>query len=163
LPRPPRPSAARRASGRAGRAQAHLRARLGAARRESRATLDAIADILRECGELPLEIAGHTDSQGSAETNQRLSQERAEAVINALLERRVLVAGMVARGYGQDRPIADNATAAGREANRRIEISLIRSEREPQARDAEAEALLVFEPRVPGENDTRPTARPVRN
>ncbi len=130
---------------------------------DSRATLDDIAEVLRECGELPLEIAGYTDSQGRAETNLRLSQERAEAVVNALLERRVLVAGMVARGYGQDNPIADNATAAGREANRRIEISLIRGEDEPIARDPEREADLVFEPQTPGENDIRPTARPARN
>lgn len=137
----------------------------GSARLEagSRATLDALADVLRECGELPLEIAGHTDSQGRAETNQRLSQERAEAVINALLERRVLVAGMVARGYGQDRPIADNATADGREANRRIEISLLRPAPEPLARDPELEAELVFEPQSPGEGDIRPTARPDRD
>jgi OmpA-OmpF porin, OOP family len=130
---------------------------------DSAATLDAIAEVLRECGELPLEIAGHTDSQGRAETNQRLSQERAEAVVNALLERRVLVAGMVARGYGQDRPIADNATAAGREANRRIEMTLVRAEPEPAARDPDAEAELVFEPQEPGENAVRPTPRPARN
>ncbi|WP_209426042.1 OmpA family protein [Pararhodobacter sp. SW119] len=130
---------------------------------DSRAVLDEIAEILRECGELPLEVAGHTDSQGRAETNQRLSQERAEAVINGLLERRVLVAGMVAQGYGQDNPIADNATAAGREANRRIEISLIRPEPEPAARDAELEAQLVFEVQTPDADDTRPRARPAPN
>lgn len=129
----------------------------------SRATLDDIADILRECGELPLEVAGHTDSQGRAESNLRLSQERAEAVVNALLERRVLVAAMEARGYGQDHPIADNTTAAGREANRRIEIALIRPEAEPPTRDAEAEAQLVFEPQTPADDDTRPEARPARN
>jgi OmpA-OmpF porin, OOP family len=129
----------------------------------SRTTLDAIAEILRECGELPLEVAGHTDSQGRAETNQRLSQERAEAVVNALLERRVLVAGMVPRGYGQDRPIADNATATGREANRRIEISLVRSVPDPLTRDPDAEAQLVFEVQEAGENAVRPTRRPMRN
>jgi OmpA-OmpF porin, OOP family len=130
---------------------------------ESAATLDAIAEVLRECGELPLEIAGHTDSQGRAETNLRLSQDRAEAVVNALLERRVLVAGMVPRGFGQDQPIADNATAAGREANRRIEIALIREAEEPQARDPDAEADLVIEAQEPGENAVRPAPRPSRN
>lgn len=129
----------------------------------SRATLDAIAEVLHDCGELPLEIAGHTDSQGRAEANLRLSQDRAEAVLNALLERRVLVASMVARGYGQERPIADNATAAGREANRRIEMSLIRPPAETAARDAEAEAQLVFEPQAPAAGDVRPTRRPARN
>lgn len=88
------------------------------------ATLDAIAEVLRGCGEPPLEIAGFTDSQGREEMNLRLSQSRAEAVLAALLARRVPVAGMVAKGYGAAEPIADNRTEAGREANRRIEFRL---------------------------------------
>lgn len=91
---------------------------------EAAATLDAIADVLRGCAEFPLEIAGHTDAQGRAEMNLRLSQERAEAVLAGLLDRRVSVAAMVARGYGAAAPVADNATEAGREANRRIEFRL---------------------------------------
>ncbi len=129
---------------------------------ESRAALDQIADVLRDCGALELEVAGHTDSQGRAETNLALSQARAEAVINALLSRRVLVSGMEARGYGAEHPIADNATAAGREANRRIEMTLIRPEPEPLLRDPELEAELVFEIRTPGENTVRPEANPRR-
>jgi len=129
---------------------------------ESREALDQIADVLRECGALELEVAGHTDSQGRAETNLALSQSRAEAVINALLSRRVLVSGMEARGYGAERPVADNATAAGREANRRIEMTLIRPEPEPLLRDPELEAALEFEVQAPGENSTRPQANPRR-
>ncbi len=90
----------------------------------ARAAIDAIAEVLRGCGEIALEIAGHTDSQGRAEMNLRLSQARAEAVLAALAARRVPVANMVARGYGQDEPIADNRSEAGREANRRIEFRL---------------------------------------
>lgn len=129
---------------------------------ESRAALDQIADVLRDCGALELEVAGHTDSQGRAETNLALSQSRAEAVINALLSRRVLVSGMEARGYGAEQPIADNATAAGREANRRIEMTLIRPEPEPMERDPELEAQLTFDIQTPGENTTRPEASPRR-
>jgi len=128
----------------------------------SRQALDQIADILRDCGALEMEVAGHTDSQGRAETNLTLSQSRAETVINALLSRRVLVSGMEARGYGAAEPIADNATAAGREANRRIEMTLIRPEPEPLARDPELEAELVFEVQAPGENATLPEANPRR-
>lgn len=129
---------------------------------ESRAALDQIADILRECGALEMEVAGHTDSQGRAETNLALSQARAEAVINALLSRRVLVSGMEAQGYGAAHPIADNATADGREANRRIEMTLIRPEPEPLERDPELEAALEFEIQVPGDTTTRPEANPRR-
>lgn len=87
--------------------------------------LDKIAETLIECGRLEMEVAGHTDSQGRLETNMRLSQQRAEAVIAGLLSRGALVSDFVAKGYGPEFPIADNSTADGREANRRIEIRLI--------------------------------------
>ncbi|MBA4352119.1 MAG: hypothetical protein C0427_12845 [Rhodobacter sp.] len=84
-----------------------------------------LADALNECAAMPLEIAGHTDSQGSEEGNRALSQARAEAVLLALQGRRVEVSEMRAVGYGESRPIADNETEDGREANRRIEFTLI--------------------------------------
>lgn len=127
---------------------------------ESGQVIDRIADVLRECGELPFEVAGYTDSQGRAETNLNLSQARAEAVINALLARRVLVASLVAHGYGADNPVADNATEAGREANRRIEFHLIRPEPEPQPLDPALEAQLTFEIRTPDADTVRPRPRP---
>lgn len=127
---------------------------------ESRAVLDDIAEVLRDCGELPLEVAGHTDSQGRAETNLALSQQRAEAVVNALMERRVLVASMVPQGYGAAEPIADNATEEGREANRRIAFTLIRPEAPPEPLDPALEAELVFEGSAPPAEATRPRARP---
>ena len=83
-----------------------------------------LADILRDCPTVPMEIAGHTDSQGRETMNLELSQARADAVLNALMARRVLTANLVAKGYGETRPIADNGTEAGREANRRIEFTL---------------------------------------
>ncbi len=86
--------------------------------------MDAIALILDDCGELPLEIQGHTDSQGRESMNQALSQSRAQAVLAALRERRVLTSSLVAKGYGEASPIADNDTEEGREANRRIEFVL---------------------------------------
>ena len=92
---------------------------------EARLILDDIAEILRECGPMPLEIAGHTDSQGRESMNLELSQQRAEAVLAELRNRRVLTSSFVAQGYGESQPIADNGTEEGREANRRIEFSLI--------------------------------------
>lgn len=134
---------------------------------EANAGLDAIAAVLRECGEFPLEIAGHTDSQGRAEMNLALSQRRAEAVRDALASRRVLVSAITAQGYGQENPIADNATAAGREANRRIEFRLLGGDEEAQAvsaavpgRDPEAEAALEIPVIIVEEGSTRPEPRP---
>jgi len=91
-------------------------------------TLDRIAEILKKCEDVKMEIAGHTDSQGREEMNLNLSQARAEAVLTALMARRILTSGLVARGYGETRPIADNKTEEGREANRRIEFTLIEPE-----------------------------------
>ncbi len=87
--------------------------------------MDDIAEILRECGEITLEIGGHTDSQGREVMNQQLSLSRAETVLNELRMRRVLTGSITAVGYGESRPIADNDTEEGREANRRIEFKVI--------------------------------------
>ncbi len=99
---------------------------------EARVIIDDIAAILKRCGDLRLEIGGHTDSQGSETMNENLSQRRAQAVLNALRERRVLTGSITAKGYGESTPIADNKTEDGRDANRRIEIKLIRPEPIPE-------------------------------
>ncbi|MGL4321539.1 MAG: OmpA family protein [Paracoccaceae bacterium] len=91
----------------------------------AQATLAALADILTDCPGIEMEIAGHTDSQGSETGNQSLSQARAEAVLISLQGRGVDVANMSAKGYGEATPIADNGTDTGREANRRIEFTLL--------------------------------------
>ncbi|MEL6101800.1 MAG: OmpA family protein [Pseudomonadota bacterium] len=91
-------------------------------------TLDDIAEILKQCGSLRLEIQGHTDSQGREIMNLDLSQARAQSVLNELRVRRVLTSSFTAKGYGETVPIADNKTEEGREANRRIEFHLIRPE-----------------------------------
>lgn len=89
-------------------------------------TMDDIAEVLRQCGDLRLEIQGHTDSQGREEMNLNLSQARAQSVLNELRARRVLTSTYSAKGYGEADPIAENDTEEGREANRRIEFKLIR-------------------------------------
>lgn len=88
--------------------------------------MDDIAEILKTCGDLRLEIQGYTDSQGRESMNLALSQSRAESVLNELRARRVLTGSFTAKGYGEEAPVADNKTEAGREANRRIEFKLIR-------------------------------------
>ena len=91
----------------------------------ARGTLEALATLLKDCPGLAIEVAGHTDAQGSEGGNQALSQARSEAVLIALQGRRLPVEGFAAKGYGEALPVADNGTEAGREANRRIEFILI--------------------------------------
>ena len=92
----------------------------------SQRVLDKIAAVLEQCGELPLEIQGHTDSQGRETMNLNLSQARAQSVLNALAARRLLTGTFSAKGYGEAEPIADNGSEEGREANRRIEFRLFK-------------------------------------
>ncbi|MBC7740201.1 MAG: OmpA family protein [Candidatus Saccharibacteria bacterium] len=91
----------------------------------SASLMDAIAKGLKNCNAVKIEIAGHTDAQGSAGGNLALSQARAEAVMVALQGRQVDVSAMRAVGYGEGVPVADNGDESGREANRRIDFTLI--------------------------------------
>ncbi|WP_347864134.1 OmpA family protein [Planktomarina sp.] len=92
---------------------------------DSRDTVQAIAEVFERCLEAPIEIGGHTDSQGREEMNLNLSKSRAEAVLTALRGARVKLKSLTAEGYGETQPIADNGTEEGREANRRIEFRLL--------------------------------------
>ena len=118
---------------------------------ETQPVVDAIADILRECGDLPIRVSGYTDSQGREEMNRQLSQDRADAVLTALRARRVLVGTFESIGYGEENPIADNETEEGREANRRIEFSLI-----PDEPDVPEEALVAPGETSEGSDDSAP-------
>ncbi|PIE16890.1 MAG: hypothetical protein CSA68_00085 [Rhodobacterales bacterium] len=89
------------------------------------AVIARLAEIIKTCAPLKLEISGHTDSQGRESMNKALSQSRADAVLQAFIAQKVLTSGMSAVGYGESTPIADNGTEEGREANRRIEFNLI--------------------------------------
>ena len=115
------------------------------------ATIDAsslgivtdLAEILTDCGDLRLEIAGHTDSQGRSEMNLALSQDRAQAVLDALREQDVLGVRFTAKGYGEEEPVADNGTEEGREANRRIEFRLIQPDPSPAEEQSVLDELAV--------------------
>lgn len=122
--------------------------------------MDALAKALKDCAALKLEIAGHTDAQGSEAGNQGLSQARAEAVLFALQGRRVDVSAMRARGYGESVPIADNGTEAGREANRRIEFTLIGASHTTQDGAADAAAANPGPSLAPDDKTVRPKSRP---
>ncbi len=87
--------------------------------------LARVAEALRGEPSLRAEIAGHTDSSGADGYNQRLSQQRAESVLQFLVDEGIERSRLVARGYGESRPVADNTTAAGRERNRRVEFEVL--------------------------------------
>ena len=86
--------------------------------------LDNVAATLNEYESLTVEVQGHTDNTGNAEANQRLSQERAEAVMAYLVEKGVAAERLSAVGYGQNRPVAGNDTEAGRAQNRRVAFAV---------------------------------------
>lgn len=85
-------------------------------------TIDQLANLLKESGDRKIIIEGHTDSVGSAEYNQQLSQRRAAAVQAALVERGVPMSQITTIGLGESTPIASNNNAGGRQQNRRVEI-----------------------------------------
>lgn len=92
----------------------------------SKKILDRLASKLRQVSEVKYEVAGYTDSSGDSAKNQTLSQRRAEAVVNYLVNHHgVDAAKLSAVGYGDANPIADNATPAGRTLNRRVELNLL--------------------------------------
>ena len=85
--------------------------------------LDQVAKVLKEHPELDrVVIEGHTDNQGKPAANVKLSQRRAESVRNFLIQKGIEPQRLEAKGYGQERPIADNKTAKGRATNRRVEF-----------------------------------------
>ncbi len=84
--------------------------------------LDKVAAVLDEYDQTMIEVAGHTDSTGTDAINQPLSENRAKAVSDYLVGKGVNGARLTPVGYGSTQPIADNATAEGRQKNRRVEI-----------------------------------------
>jgi OOP family OmpA-OmpF porin len=89
----------------------------------SLAVLDTVAASLKDWPEVRVEIGGHTDSRGSDAYNEKLSEKRAASVLEYLASKGIDAARMAAKGYGESKPIADNATDEGRAKNRRVELS----------------------------------------
>jgi outer membrane protein OmpA-like peptidoglycan-associated protein len=86
------------------------------------ATMERLAQFMRDYPERSIRIEGHTDAVGSDETNQALSERRAEAVRDALVARNAPRDRIDTVGYGESRPIASNDNVAGRQQNRRVDI-----------------------------------------
>ena len=90
--------------------------------RASYSILDEVVAVMNEFPDLKLSVEGHTDSQGNDEKNMDLSSRRAAAVVTYLMNKGVAGTRMTSRGFGETTPKADNNTAAGRKANRRVEL-----------------------------------------
>ncbi|MFN0173743.1 MAG: thrombospondin type 3 repeat-containing protein [Saprospiraceae bacterium] len=92
---------------------------------ESSKILTDIADILTRYPYYNLRLEGHTDSQGKDESNQLLSEKRAQSCADFLVAKGIAKTRFLAKGFGETKPVADNKTAAGRTLNRRVEFDLV--------------------------------------
>ena len=92
--------------------------------RESFVTLDKLATVAKTCPNVAIEIEGHTDSEGTPERNQRLSDRRAQSIVEYLSRTGVQTQRLTAIGYGETRPLVPNDTAENRAKNRRIEFTV---------------------------------------
>ena len=99
-----------------------------ALRAQSKQDLDKFAKVLTEYKETDLVVEGHTDNTGKKDHNRKLSGARAEAVIARLVSDGVARGRMAGKGLGDSEPIADNATPAGRQQNRRVQVQIAANE-----------------------------------
>jgi OOP family OmpA-OmpF porin len=93
-------------------------------RPDSKTVLDTVVEILKRYPDMQVELAGHTDNVGSDEYNQKLSEKRAEAVRQYLVDAGIPSGNMTSAGYGEKEPIETNDTEEGRELNRRVELRI---------------------------------------
>lgn len=89
---------------------------------ESQEIINQIVEMLKQNNDLRISIEGHTDNVGSDKSNQTLSENRAESVMNAILAQGIDKSRLSSKGWGASKPIADNRTEEGRAKNRRVEI-----------------------------------------
>jgi OmpA-OmpF porin, OOP family len=91
-------------------------------RPESAPLIDQLAATLKSNTDLKVSIEGHTDNVGDAAANKKLSEQRAKAVMDAVIAKGIAAGRLSSVGWGQEKPVADNRTDAGRSQNRRVEI-----------------------------------------
>ena len=94
-------------------------------KKESKTELDNLLKLMNDAPSLKLEISGHTDNTGSDAVNQKLSEKRAKAVVDYLVEKGISSDRLTFKGYGSKEPVADNKTKDGRRQNRRTEFKVI--------------------------------------
>ncbi len=96
----------------------------------SYAQLDNVVEMLKENPDIKIELSGHTDNQGNAKLNLKLSQDRVEAVKTYLVSKGIEAKRIKGKGYGGTRPVASNASEETRKLNRRVEFKIIKNKAE---------------------------------
>jgi OOP family OmpA-OmpF porin len=89
---------------------------------ESQKTVEQIVQMLKDNAALKVSIEGHTDNAGNAASNQTLSENRAKAILNAIIAKGIDKGRLTSKGWGQTKPVDDNGTEEGKAKNRRVEI-----------------------------------------
>ena len=95
-------------------------------RPDSQPALEALLAVMQERPDARFVVEGHTDAQGEDAYNLKLSEDRAASVVAWLAEHGVDAARLTPQGFGESRPVADNATETGRQLNRRVEVAISR-------------------------------------
>jgi outer membrane protein OmpA-like peptidoglycan-associated protein len=108
-------------------------------RYEAKENIARLAEILNKYEDTNIMLAGHTDSDGAEDYNMALSERRARAVENYLAEREVSNPRMSSAWYGESRPVADNSTLEGKQANRRVEVAIMANEELKKTAEEQAE------------------------
>ncbi|HNW30684.1 MAG TPA: OmpA family protein, partial [Spirochaetota bacterium] len=93
--------------------------------KESKYELNRIIRLMKENPTLKVEISGHTDNIGTDQANNKLSMQRAQSVVEYLINKGIGKGRLVGRGYGKKKPIATNKSEEGRKENRRVEIEVL--------------------------------------
>ncbi len=102
-------------------------------RAASETDITKMAGILQKYPDTNVLIEGHTDNSGSDAINQPLSERRAQAVANSTIAKGVMASRVSTQGYGSTQPVADNTTAEGKQANRRVEVAIYANEKMKKA------------------------------
>ena len=100
---------------------------------DAAANVTQLGETLKKYADTNVVVEGHTDNSGSDAINQPLSQRRAQAVANTIINDGVDASRVTATGYGSTQPVADNSTAAGKAANRRVEVAIFANEKMQKA------------------------------
>ena len=106
-------------------------------RAASEADITKMAAILQKYPDTNVLVEGHTDNSGSDAINQPLSERRAQAVATSTISKGVSSSRITTQGYGSSQPVGDNATAEGKQANRRVEIAIYANEKMKKAAEAD--------------------------
>jgi len=104
----------------------------------SEENLAKLSTILKKYEDTNIIVAGHTDADGTEAYNQTLSEQRASSVSGYLAMQQVASGRMTTIGYGETAPVADNTTAAGKQANRRVEVAIMANEKLKKAAEEQA-------------------------